>query len=64
MDGTAPKTMHIDAKGPTEVRAGDIIHDDSIKILNPELHIATLGDGAVLKGDLNVKIGRGYRPRG
>lgn len=62
MDGTAPKTMHIDAKGPTEVRAGDIIHDDSIKILNPELHIATLGEGAVLKGDLNVKIGRGYVP--
>jgi len=62
MDGTTPRVMKIDAKGPTEVNAGDIIHDEFIEVLNPDLNIATLGDGAELKMELNVKAGRGYVP--
>jgi len=62
LDGQAPKTIRIEAKGPSEVRAGDIAHDDSISILNPELHIATLSDGATMNAEMTIKTGRGYVP--
>lgn len=62
LNGTSPKTMRIEAKGPTEIRAGDIIRDDSIEILDSDLHIATLSEGAKMKAELNVKTGRGYVP--
>lgn len=62
LDGQAPKTLRIEAKGPSEVRAGDIVHDDSITILNPELHVATLGEGSVMSAELTIKTGRGYVP--
>ena len=45
--GDAPKTIHIEAEGECEVTAGDIKADAEVEILNPELHIASLGpDGA------------------
>lgn len=62
LTGPAPRTMRIDAKGPTDVNAGDVIHDEFIQILNPDLHIATVGEGVELKMELNVKTGRGYYP--
>ena len=42
------KTVYIDAVGPCEVTAGDIKADAEVEILNPELHICTLGDDATL----------------
>ena len=36
------KTLRIEVEGPKEVKAGDIIADDQVEILNPEVHIATL----------------------
>lgn len=56
----APKEIKIDAKGPCEVKAADIQHDDEVEILNPELHIATLGEGAELNMTITVDKGRGY----
>ena len=41
-----PKIVSIDAHGPCEVTAGDIRIDDEVEIINPELHIATLSEGA------------------
>jgi DNA-directed RNA polymerase subunit alpha len=56
-----PKTIRIDAQGPKDVTAGDIISDDGkCEVLNPRLHIATLSDKADLKMTMTVKIGKGY----
>ncbi len=58
--GDGPKTIYIDASGKCEVTAGDIKADSDVEILNPEHHIATLSDGAVLKMELTADKGRGY----
>ena len=52
--------LRIDATGPCEVKAGMMTGDPSVMILNPELHIATLGEGAKLNMEVTVKVGRGY----
>ena len=54
------KTIRIDVKGEGEVTAGDIITDESVEVLNPELHIATLSEGAHLQMEMTVEMGRGY----
>ena len=59
---TSPKVIEIAAEGPCEVKAADIKCDDEVEILNPELHIATLGEGAKLNMEITVDKGRGYMP--
>jgi len=54
------KTIRIDVKGEGEVKAGDIITDDSVEVLNPDLHIATLAEGAHLQIEMTAERGRGY----
>ncbi len=54
------KTIKIDFKGEGEVKAGDIITDSSIEILNPDLHIATVAEGGTLHMEMTVDKGRGY----
>ncbi len=54
------KTVEISAEGPCEVTAGSINCDSEVEILNPELHIATLGEGAKLFMELTLSKGRGY----
>ncbi|NMA95717.1 MAG: DNA-directed RNA polymerase subunit alpha [Clostridiales bacterium] len=60
MDGDEPMVMTINAQGAGEVKAGDIICDPSIEIVNPDHHIATLNEDAKLYIELNVEKGRGY----
>ena len=55
-----PKTLHIEKKGPCEVTAGDFMEDSEVEILNPDLHIATLGEDAELDMEVNIEHGRGY----
>lgn len=55
-------TVNIKAVGPCEVKAGDIIADSSIKILNPDLHIAYVDNGGTLNIEMTVTKGRGYIP--
>ncbi len=55
-----PKTVYIDANGEGEVTAGDIKADGEVEVLNPDLHIATLGAGASLSMELTIGHGRGY----
>ena len=57
-----PKTVYIEAAGECEVTAGDIKADGEVEILNPELHIATLGPDATLSMELTLSHGRGYVP--
>jgi DNA-directed RNA polymerase subunit alpha len=54
------KTLEIDVQGEGIVTAGDITHDSDVEILNPDLHIATLAEGAHFQMKLNAKRGRGY----
>ena len=56
------KVMRINFKGEGEVKAGDIITDSSIEILNPDLHIATVAEGGQLIMELTADMGRGYSP--
>ena len=55
-----PKIITIDAVGPCEVKAGDIRIDDEVEIINPDLHIATLSEGAHLQMQITLEKGRGY----
>ena len=62
MSDTEPHYIHIDAEGPKEVLAGDIICDSDIEVLNPGLHIATVNEGGKLKIEMRVEHGRGFVP--
>ena len=56
----APKTVRIDVTGPCEVTAGDITADADLEVLNPDLHIATVNEGARFYMELTFEKGRGY----
>lgn len=55
-----PKLVYIHAEGEGVVTAGDIIADSDIEMQNPEMHIATLAEGAVLNMEITMTSGRGY----
>lgn len=57
-----PKTVYIEAAGECEVTAGDIKADGEVEILNPELHIASLGPDGALSMEITLAHGRGYVP--
>ncbi len=54
------KRVLIDEVGPKEVTAADIKGDEDMEIFNPDLHIATLEEGATLTMEINLAKGRGY----
>ena len=56
-----PVTVYLKAKGPGSVTAGDIAPPAGVEILNPDLHVATLGKGGSLEMEMNVERGVGYR---
>jgi DNA-directed RNA polymerase subunit alpha len=56
------KTLRIEVEGPKEVKAGDIIADDQVEILNPGHHICTLSEGGKLRMEMTCRRGRGYVP--
>ena len=56
------KTIYIDCVGPCEVTAGDIKADAEVEILNPELHLCTLGADAAFNMEITLSSGRGYVP--
>ncbi|MDO4393885.1 MAG: DNA-directed RNA polymerase subunit alpha [Bacillota bacterium] len=56
------KKVLINAIGPKEVTAADILGDTDIEIVNPDLHIATLEENATLIMEINLARGRGYVP--
>ena len=57
-----PKVVEIFAEGPCEVTASTIKCDSEVEILTPDLHIATLGEGAKLHMEITLDKGRGYVP--
>ena len=57
---TGPKTVIIDVMGERDVTAGDIKQDSDIEILNPNHHIATVGENERFYMELTFASGRGY----
>ncbi len=55
-----PQTVSIDVSEEGEVCAGDIKSTGEVEILNPDLHIATLGPNATFSMELTFAHGRGY----
>jgi len=62
--GTADtKAVHIDVSQPGVIKAGDIISDGTVEVLNTDHYIATMSSGgASFKAELVVKMGKGYIP--
>ncbi len=62
LHSNGPKVVEISAEGPCEVTAENIKCDSEVEILNPELHIATLGEDSKLNMEITLDKGRGYIP--
>jgi len=63
MHSQGPKSLHVHKKGEGEIQAGDLSSDDqTVEILNPEHHIATLSSDADVEMEVTVGHGKGYVP--
>jgi len=58
--GDDEKILRVESTGEGAVKAGDIIHDADVEILNPDLTIATLSGNGRLFMEITVARGRGY----
>jgi DNA-directed RNA polymerase subunit alpha len=56
------KTLRVEADGPKEIKAGDIIADGQVEILNPGHHLFTVSEGGRVRMELSARRGRGYVP--
>ena len=59
-DKNFKKVLTLKKKGPGVVTAADILEDDEVKVLNPDLYICTLENDGVLDMEIMVGRGRGY----
>ncbi len=62
MQGEGTKRLTLRKTGPGIVRAGDIAVSGDVQVLNPDLMICSLDDGAELRMEFVVKTGKGYVP--
>src|SRR5215207_8130968 len=62
MEGEGPKRLQLSVTGPAEVKAGDIAVSGDIEILNKDLVISHLDEGATLNMELTADTGKGYVP--
>src|SRR3954465_9544394 len=56
------RTIRIDRDRRGVVTAADILHDESIEIINPDHILCTLTDDVPFALEMSVENGRGYRP--
>ncbi|MDR2141191.1 MAG: DNA-directed RNA polymerase subunit alpha [Deltaproteobacteria bacterium] len=56
------RNIRVEAVGPKNVRAGDIITDHTVDILNKDCHIASLAKNGRLVMHMEVTSGKGYIP--
>ena len=56
------KTIYLEVDQSGDVQSGSIAPDPDVEILDPNVHIATIGDGGSLKIEMRIKNGRGYVP--
>jgi DNA-directed RNA polymerase subunit alpha len=62
MQGEGPKRLQLSATGPAEVTAGDIAVSGDIEVMNGDLVICHLDEGATLNMELTADVGKGYVP--
>ncbi|EIZ80846.1 DNA-directed RNA polymerase subunit alpha [Novosphingobium sp. Rr 2-17] len=62
MQGEGPKRLQLSATGPAEVKAGDIAVSGDIEVMNKNLVICHLDEGATLNMELTADTGKGYVP--
>jgi len=62
MQGEGPKRLQLSATGPAEVKAGDIAVTGDIEVMNPDLILCHLDEGATLNMELTADTGKGYVP--
>jgi DNA-directed RNA polymerase subunit alpha len=62
MEGEGPKRLQLSATGPGEVTAGDIAVSGDIEVMNKNLVICHLDEGATLNMELTADTGKGYVP--
>src|SRR5215213_1149655 len=62
MQGEGPKRLHLSATGPADVKAGDITVSGDIEVMNKDLMICHLDEGASLNMELTADTGKGYVP--
>ena len=62
MQGEGPKRLQLSATGPAEVKAGDITVSGDIEVMNKDLVICHLDEGATLHMELPADSGKGYVP--
>ncbi len=62
LHGHESRNIRIVKKGAGVIKAGDIITDSNVEILNPDHHIATCGKEADVEMDMVVAMGKGYGP--
>jgi len=63
LDDAESRTVTFTAKGAKKIGAGKLFAgSEGLEVLNPELHIMTLGKGATVELELEVGRGRGYVP--
>jgi DNA-directed RNA polymerase subunit alpha len=60
MQGEGPKRLQLSMTGPAEVKAGDIAVTGDIVVMNPDLVICHLDQGATLNMELTADVGKGY----
>jgi len=58
----SPKTLRLEVSEKGAITAKDIITDDTVEVINPDLHIATLTKNVPFRMELEVQKGRGYVP--
>ena len=61
LDDDFIKTVRLYKEGPAVVKAGDIMCDSELTILNPDLYICTVDEGGKIDIELTVGKGRGYQ---
>jgi DNA-directed RNA polymerase subunit alpha len=54
------KTIRIEADGPKEIKAGDIIADGQVEVLNPGHHVLTISEGGRVRMEMTARRGRSY----
>jgi DNA-directed RNA polymerase subunit alpha len=58
--GQEPAFLTLDAKGPGDVTAGQLVGSHQVEVIDPDVHVATLSVDGVLKMSVRVAPGRGY----
>lgn len=61
-DARVPKILRLKVSKKGEVTAKDIVTDETIEIINPDLHIATVTKDANFSMELEIGRGRGFAP--